>query len=213
MRALVVAASLLSSMSLLASPVEVDWMTPEAVPAKAARPFSGFLSEGSFLFAGGSDFVDGVKVYAKDVFLRSADGKWSKVGELPGPVAEGVSCATAQGLFCAGGTDGATASSDAFLVSVEGAAVRRTQLPALPEPVVMGAAAADGAKVYVVASKNVYMLDLAGAKNGRPSASFPVRRAPRWLRRCRTATRRRRGSLSTADSTLRRSSRCVTDML
>ena len=173
MRALVVAASLLSSMSLLASPVEVDWKSPEAVPAKAARPFSGFLSDGTFLFAGGSDFSDGVKVYAKDVFLRSTDGKWSKVGELPHPVAEGVSCSTPQGLFCAGGTDGASVSSDAFLVVIDGAAVRRTQLPSLPEPVAMGAAAADGAKVYVVASKCVYMLDLAGAKEWTTVGEVP----------------------------------------
>ena len=80
----------------LATPVAVEWKGAEKMPTAVARPFGGFLSDGSFLVAGGSDFVYDAEVkrkrktFRKDVLLRSGDGSWSKVGELPEPVAEGV---------------------------------------------------------------------------------------------------------------------------
>ena len=137
-----------------ASPVTVEWKGTETVPSALARPFSGFLPDGSFLFAGGSAFEGGAKSYAKDVFLRGANGAWSKIGELPHPIAEGVCCETPLGLFCAGGTDGQTAFSEAFVMSCRGEiglpgfTLSTKTLPSLPEPVTMGAAAADGSKVY-----------------------------------------------------------------
>lgn len=146
-----------------AAPVEVDWKASETTPLKAARSFHGFLSDGSFLMAGGSDFKDGKKVYLTDVAVRAADGTWSVVGHLPYAVAEGVSCRVKNGVFCAGGTDGAATFDAAFVLPGKGS---RIDLPALPEPVVMGAAAADGSKVYVVASKKVYRLDLDAAAKG-----------------------------------------------
>ena len=154
--------------------VEVDWKAGETMPAKVARPFSGFLSDGRFLVAGGSYFEDGKKMYSADITVRELNGKWGNVGDLPRAVAEGVSCVVEidkKGfVFCAGGTDGQSSFSDAFALSfsgeigLPGAALDTKWLPALPEPVVMGAAAADGAKVYVVAAKNVYALDLAAEK-------------------------------------------------
>ena len=160
-----------------ATPVAVDWKASETAPVRVARPFHGFLADGTFLVAGGSDFEGTNKVYRGGVAIRTADGKWSKVGELPRPVAEGVCCETPKGVFCAGGMvkledlgapDAAAKDqlalpvADAFLLTVENGASRISQLPPLPEPVTMGAAAADGTKVYVVASKKVYMLDVAG---------------------------------------------------
>lgn len=157
-----------------ATPVEVDWKAGETMPAKVARPFSGFLSDGRFLVAGGSYFEDGKKMYSADITVRELNGKWGNVGDLPRAVAEGVSCVVEidkKGfVFCAGGTDGQSSFSDAFALSfsgeigLPGAALDTKWLPALPEPVVMGAAAADGAKVYVVAAKKVYALDLAAEK-------------------------------------------------
>ena len=55
--------SFFSASSLLASPVAFDWKPGETAPFKAARSFHGFLPDGSFLVAGGSDFRDGKKVY------------------------------------------------------------------------------------------------------------------------------------------------------
>ncbi len=145
-----------------ATPVAVSWKAGETMPSKVARPFSGFLPDGSFAVAGGSDFEGTNKVYRADVSVRAPDGKWTKAGDLPHPVAEGVSCETPKGIFCAGGTDGVNVFDDAFLLAVENGAVRVTPLPlSLPEPVAMGAAAADGDKVYVVASNRVFTADLA----------------------------------------------------
>ena len=153
-------------------PVALEW-GKEKMPASVARPFAGFLSDLSFVVAGGSDFEGGKKVYRADINVRSTDGKWSKVGELPRPVAEGVSCETMLGLFCAGGTDGEKKFADAFVLMEVGSGLEVRPLPPLPEPVTMGAAVSDvfgsvayGTKIYVVASKNVYVLDLADQKGG-----------------------------------------------
>lgn len=141
------------------SPIAVEWKGRESLPAAVARPFGGFLPDGSFVVAGGSYFDEGVKKYSDSVYVRSADGKWSKAGELPRAVAEGVTCEIPTGIFCAGGTDGEKGFTDAFVLSVENGKSSVANLPPLPEPVVMGAAAADGAKVYVVASTKIYVLD------------------------------------------------------
>ena len=57
-----------------ATPVEVDWKAGETMPAKVARPFSGFLSDGRFLVAGGSYFEDGKKMYSADISVRELNG-------------------------------------------------------------------------------------------------------------------------------------------
>ncbi len=86
-------ASLLSA-AVFATPVTVEWKTPTTLPAKVARPFGGFTGDksGLFLVAGGSTHDGVTKGYTSDIFLRQTDGSWSKVGSLPHPVAEGVSC-------------------------------------------------------------------------------------------------------------------------
>ncbi len=142
-----------------ATPVAVEWKAPETMPAKAARPFSGFLPDGSFLFAGGSDFADGVKTYSSAVYVRDANGTWNAAGTLPRAVAEGVSCEVPGGVFAAGGTDGSQVFSDACILT----GGETKALPPLPEPVSMGAAAADGSRVFVVASKKVYSIDVAAS--------------------------------------------------
>ena len=85
------------------SPVAVEWRgAGETFPAAVARPFAGFLSDGSFLIAGGSNFENGEKVYLADVSVRAPDGTWKKIGALPRGVAEGVACETPKGIFCGG---------------------------------------------------------------------------------------------------------------
>ena len=157
MKNVLLAVATVAVAAAFATPVEVDWKAGETAPAKVARPFAGFLPDGRFVVAGGSDFVDGKKVYRSGIYTRELDGKWSKVGELPSVVAEGVCCGTPKGVFCAGGTDGKDKLFNAFLLSVENGKADFCELPdALPEPVVMGAAAADDTYVYVVATKKVY---------------------------------------------------------
>ena len=74
----------------LATPVEVDWKAGETMPVAVARPFGGFLPDGSFLVAGGSNFENGKKVYRADIHVRAQDGTWKKIGDLPQGIAEGV---------------------------------------------------------------------------------------------------------------------------
>ena len=157
MTSVLIAASL-----MLATPVAIEWQAPAQAPVKAARAFGGFASGGKFVMAGGTDFVetpDGarVKVYGDAIAVRGEDGSWSVAGKLPHPVGEGVSAQVPGGIFCAGGTDGVNRFADAYLIDENGTV---TALPALPEPVAMGAAAADGAKVYVIGPKAVYAADL-----------------------------------------------------
>lgn len=157
-------------------PVAVEWKAPETMPAKVARPFYGYLPNGDFLVAGGSAFVDGRKTWTDGVYVRR-DGRWSSAGSLAAlarldGVSDGLCCETPQGVFCAGGTDGGKDLSSAFLLSLSGASgspgpvLSAQPLPVLPEPVKMGAAACDGKRVYVVASKNVYALALAEPGEG-----------------------------------------------
>ena len=139
------------------SPVAVEWRgAGETFPAAVARPFAGFLSDGSFLIAGGSNFEKGKKVYLADINVRAQDGTWKKVGALPRGVAEGVTCETPTGIFCGGGTDGKAKFVEAFLLSASCVAsepYHLERLPDLPESVAMGAAACEGSTVYVVGPK------------------------------------------------------------
>ena len=168
----------------VASPVAVDWKAGETAPAKVARPFAGFLKDGTFLVAGGSDFVDGKKVYGSGIYARAQGAKWTKVGELPHSIAEGVCCETPKGIFCAGGVSGGRGATalpvaDAFLLTLEDGASRvsrLTSMPSLPEPVAMGAAASDGTKAYVVSQKKVWSLDVAKALDADPA----IRKSAEW---------------------------------
>ena len=160
-----------------ATPVAVEWKDVEKMPAAMARPFSGFLPDGSFLVAGGSDFVrdEAVnrrkKIFTKDIFLRSPDGKWAKIGELPQPVAEGVCASLKDGIFCAGGNAGRPKYKNAFILRRDAS---REDLPDLPEPVSMAAAAVDGETVYVVSSNKVFRLEPGTSSSGwKEIASVP----------------------------------------
>lgn len=155
-----------AAFDLLATPVAFDWQAPERAPAKVARPFGGFFPDGRFIMAGGSNFENGQKVWTDGIYLRekNADGKgvWKKIGVLPRKMSDGVTCETGKGVFCAGGTDGKAVFREAFLLTADGG---RVALPDLPEGVAMGAAAADGSRVYVVGHA-VFSLDLAAPERG-----------------------------------------------
>ncbi len=165
--ALVLTLATLGAPRASAAPVQVDWGPRETLPAKVARPFYGFLPNGYFLVAGGSSFKGGKKGWSDDLLFRDANGRWGATLNLAHPTSDGVSCETPLGLFCAGGTDGRTKFSDAFILSfsgeigLPGSALGTRHLPPLPEPVVMGAAAADGETVYVVSSSKVFRLRIA----------------------------------------------------
>ncbi|MBQ6914147.1 MAG: hypothetical protein IJQ65_00380, partial [Kiritimatiellae bacterium] len=154
-----------ASATSVATPVGVEWKPSEKMPVSVARPFAGFLPDGRFIVAGGTDFVanpEGVreKTCFADVCVRSPDGTWTKAAPLPHAAGEGVTCETPRGVFCAGGYDGANVYSDAYILTGDGV----EPLPSMPAPVMMGAAACDGEKVYVVSGRTVYSLALSGGE-------------------------------------------------
>ena len=199
-----VAAGVLCAGTTLASPVAVAWQAGEGMPAKVARPFAGFLKDGWFVVAGGTTHDGTTKQYVREIFLLptakgqsqtpdSAPEKTTdpdgiqkiKVGELPEGVgfAEGVSATVPQkGLFCAGGgiSTNNQKTAKAFLLQLtedswtHGCKIEH--LPDLPEPLSMGAAAANGTKVYVVAQKKVWSLDVAKALEADPA----IRKSAEW---------------------------------
>ena len=160
-----IAAAVSAVMFASATPVSVEWKPAERMPASVARPFAGFLPDGRFIVAGGTDFVVGAdgarekKCFA-DVSVRATDGTWTKAGSLAHAAGEGVSCETPRGVFCAGGYDGSNVYKDAYILT----GAETVKLPDLPEPVMMGAAACDGDKVYVVNGKSVLELPLSGGE-------------------------------------------------
>ena len=166
MKKLLLLVASFATTAAFATPVEVDWKAGETAPAKVARPFAGFLPDGRFIVAGGSYFEGGKKMYSADINVRELDGTWKKVGELPHPIAEGVCCETPFGLFCAGGTDGETVFTNTFdivgnMLTEDGGkrfdVVRGLRLP---KPVKMGAAAYHDGLFFVIASKDVYGINL-----------------------------------------------------
>ena len=174
MKSSIFVAALGVALSAFATPVNVEWKPVEKLPVSVARPFAGFLPDGRFVVAGGTDFVDhgdGIreKTFFDTICIRSADGAWSIAGTLPHVVGEGVTCETPRGVFCAGGYDGVISYSDAYLLT--GDALE--PLPDLPKTVVMGAAACDGEKVFVIAGKDVYSLALNGGTEWTRVAELP----------------------------------------
>ena len=125
MKKLLLAVATLSTVAAFATPVEVDWKAGETMPSAVARPYCGFLPDGKFLLVGGSNFENDKKVYYPYIYLRALDGTWKKLNELPIGVADGVSCETPRGVFCAGGTDGVTTFSEAFIMSVSPSSSRK----------------------------------------------------------------------------------------
>ena len=168
------AAALCAATYSFATPISVEWKSPETMPVSVARPFSGFLPDGRFVVAGGTDFVateDGgrVKMVFDAVNVRATDGTWSALAALPHAAGEGVACETPRGVFCAGGYDGVNDLADAYILT--GDAVEK--LPDLPKPVRMGAAVFDGDKIYVIAGKDVFALSLKGGEKWEAVAELP----------------------------------------
>lgn len=155
----------------------------EGLAGMAAAPVP--MPDGSqvVVAAGGANFPEakpwagGKKVFHSAIY-RLAGGVWSKVGDLPRPLAYAACAATANGLVIAGGCDAETHFAEVYLVSCAG---KVSVLPALPEPVAYAAYAVEGRGLYVIGgsaspaategSASVYRLDLAKIDAGRGADS------------------------------------------
>ena len=135
------------------------------------------VSNGALLVGGGANFPGkkpwegGVKVWHDDVWvLEHSTGAWKHAGELPAPLAYGVSATHRNAVVCVGGSDSKTHHSIAFRLEWKNGRLEATSLPPLPEPMANGCGALVGEVLYVVggqskpdsksASRSVWALDL-----------------------------------------------------
>lgn len=96
----------------------------------------------------------GEKVYYKDIF-KLKDGKWSKIGEMPSPLAYAAFGGTPRGMVVAGGEHAGGAVQDVFMIMAgrsgaesvaEGSVVA---LPSLPRPITNAAFVLRSGILYV----------------------------------------------------------------
>jgi len=165
---------------------EIAWDLLPPLPASAgqskqpglAGPFAG-VHHDALIVAGGANFPErppwegGAKAWWPDIFvlekLSGAQPEWvrDRAFKLPRPLAYGVSFSTPDGVVCAGGSDAERCYADVFLLAwdPEARAIRRTALPALPQPLAFMAGAMAGHTLYVAGGQH-------GMQGAAASAAF-----------------------------------------
>ncbi len=137
--------------------VSLEWQKLSPMPDRAGlgAPFAG-VSHGRLLVAGGANCPQaapgegGQKVWYDTVYaLSEACGEWKRVGQLPRPLAYGVSLTALDGMICLGGSDAQRHYRDAFVVECDGGKIQVKLLPPLPQPMANGSGAMLGTTVYV----------------------------------------------------------------
>lgn len=129
--------------------------------------YAGEISDGLLLAAGGANFLDtpaaegGAKRFYDEIWLLSAgDAAWRAAGNrLPAPSAYGAAWVLDDGIVVAGGANEAGTLDAVWMLRNDCGDVTVRVLPELPVPVEQGAAARDGAMLYLVG----------GLTNGTPS--------------------------------------------
>lgn len=142
---------------------------PDALGLAAA--FAGTSGQ-ALIVAGGTNFPDkkpwegGTKRWRDAVYvLEPGQGKWVPAGQLPRPLASGVSISVPEGLLCIGGSDADKVYDDVFLLSWRERRLHRRDLPPLPSPLSSAAGALVGHTVYVAG----------GSATSNPGASESLR--------------------------------------
>jgi MFS family permease/N-acetylneuraminic acid mutarotase len=120
-----------------------------------AGSFAG-VSGDALIVAGGAGFLQpptrpGSAEQCHDTILvlDDPDGKWQVAGQLPHPLADGVSVSTREGVICAGGRDARRHHDKVFLLQWVDGAIHTTSLPDLPRPCAFLGGALLGETVYV----------------------------------------------------------------
>jgi N-acetylneuraminate epimerase len=149
-----------------------------------AGVFAG-VSHAALLVAGGANFPDrkpwegGTKLWHDKVWvLDSKDSsgktaKWKVAGQLPRPLAYGVSATYGDAVLAIGGADGKEHRIEAMSLRWNGEQLATEQLPKLPQPLAYGCGALIGSKLYLSGGqtspdsppvKLLYRIDLASTK-------------------------------------------------
>ena len=123
-----------------------------------AAAYAGTAGD-AIIIAGGCNFPDtpaaegGKKVFYKDIFAFQ-NNAWTKVGEMPKPLAYGVGISVADGVVCIGGTaDGGKSESAVFLITLSGGKATTKPLPPLPIALDQMAGAYGDGYLYVAAGQ------------------------------------------------------------
>jgi len=140
-----------------------------------AGMFAG-VSHEALLVAGGANFPErkpwegGTKVWHDTVFvLESKTGGWKVAGQLPRPLAYGVSASFGDALVAVGGADTKQHYAETQLLRWNGEQLKIEPLPNLPQPLAYSCGVLLGTKLYISGGqpspemppvKTLYRLDL-----------------------------------------------------
>lgn len=154
----------------------LNWTEVESIPASfgniskgVSASFVGLLDE-KLIVAGGCNFPDisaaegGKKVFYKDILLFDRNN-WEKIGELPEPLAYGISVTTEDAVYFIGGQNEISVRS--FYKLKFNNQLKMEVLPSLPVSFDNGAGALLGNKIVIVggnqdgkASSEMWSFDL-----------------------------------------------------
>ncbi len=155
--AIAIALAMIVSASAQPPPHPWQWeeFPPIPDPEGFAAPFAG-VSGGALLLAGGANipgekWIDGfVKVWHDRVFVLAPESReWQVAGQLPSPLAYGVSITVDDSLLCLGGSDSETHHTTCFRLRWDGTALKTEPLPDLPRACANACGALVGRTVYL----------------------------------------------------------------
>lgn len=124
-------------------------------PRGVAAPFAGVYKD-QLLVAGGANFPEqmpwdgGKKVWYDHVWtLQGSEASWQRAGQLPRPLAYGVSVSTPRGVACVGGSDADRHYADVFRIAMRDGKLNIEALPNLPRPVANACGVLLGDTIYI----------------------------------------------------------------
>lgn len=159
-----------------------------------SAPFAGSIHQ-NLIVAGGCNFPNvpaakgGAKRFYADIYElphpdHDPQAQWRKIGELPQPMAYGVSVTVPNGMVCVGGTtDGVNSSAETYLLHTDAHhKLQITPLPALPLSLDNLTGAYGGGYIYVAGGQHngeavnaAFRLQYPGGKTWERLPDFPGR--------------------------------------
>lgn len=144
--------------------------------------FAGLIQD-HLVMVGGCNFPErpaaekGEKRYYQGIYATAVNGSdtnvWEKVGELPTPIAYGVSIVKGETLYCIGGNNAESSLNTTYAITLKGGKAEITNLPTLPAKLDNHAGCAIGDSLIVLggnwnghASNRVLMLELSALDKG-----------------------------------------------
>lgn len=135
-----------------------DWTRLPDIPDAFgfAGSYAG-VSGGALIVAGGANFPDGKRPWSGGAktwhdrihLLERSDGTWKPAGRLPRPLGYGVSVTYGDEVYCIGGGDAASNTTDAFALSHRGGTVSFRRLTPLPKPLANACGAVVQGRLFI----------------------------------------------------------------